>query len=57
MMLRLMTGLFMLLLFAWLMAWGPLPAGWIGDVIQHNLDTGKDATALFYTEVDDFPQL
>ena len=33
------------------------PNGFLGfesRVIQHNVDTGRDASALFYTEVEDY---
>lgn len=48
-MVRLLLGFTLLLGFAALMAWGPTPGGVIGN----NLDQGIDATALFYTEVDE----
>lgn len=46
---RLLFGFTLLLGFAALMAWGPVPSG----VIRNNLEQGIDATALFYTEVDE----
>ncbi|GMV67264.1 MAG: hypothetical protein AMXMBFR75_30560 [Candidatus Hinthialibacteria bacterium] len=46
---RLILGFILLFGFAALMAWGPLPS----RVMQNNLRQGIDATALFYTEVDE----
>ena len=34
----------------------PLPGG-AGDILTRNRETGRDATGLFYTEVDHFWQL
>lgn len=46
---RLLLGLCLLFAFAALMAWGPT----LGGVMRNNLVHGIDATALFYTEVDE----
>ena len=43
----------LLLLFVGLTQAGRLP-GAVGDAIRHNLESGRDATAMFYTDLHDW---
>lgn len=51
--LRFSAGLLMLILLMLVLAYAPLP----GRVIAHNLETGIDASPLFYSEVENFAEL
>ena len=51
--LKFALGLAALLGFAWLLASGVTPPGAAGEVLRHNQAQGIDATALFYTELEE----
>jgi hypothetical protein len=55
--LELALGLACLLALIRILAAGPLPPGYAGEVIGHNLDRGIQTTALFYMDLDRMPEL
>jgi len=54
---KLGAGILAIVAFAHVLARGMTPPGPAGEVFRHNQRLGLDATPLFYTEVEDFPDL
>ena len=53
---RFILGILLLTAFVLVVTIAPVPAGFAGDVIRHNIEEGIDATPLFYSEFEEMSE-